>query len=256
MTPAPPNFNDYFNGLGLSNAAESTGVKALIYGTAGVSKSSLAATATLDPRLSPVLVFDTEGGFRQPLRDWGNPDQAFVLQVPDWVTFAKAWQKVRQDLAKGTFQFKTIVIDTLDVLQEHIRDQGLKDNDNKFDIYAAVYDRVAALIKDVTAQPDLNLIVTTHAVMQEDEVSGATMVAPAFEGSKSAGRIPSRFDLVGRLGWAPDPKGGDGMVPVLVTRSKNSVAKRNIKSIPDALTSPTMSAIVDAVRPNGAGTSK
>lgn len=243
-----PDFSGYFDGLGLTNSTEAQGMKALIYGASGEGKSTFAAKATLEKDLSPVLFLDTEGGARQPLKDWGDPKQGYVLAVPDWATFGKAWSKIRQDLAKGAFAFKTVVIDTLDVLQEHIRDEGLKEGANKFDIYARVYDRIAAVIKDMSAHPEVNFVCITHATLIEDEVTGATKVGPSFEGSKSAGRIPARFDLVGRLGTEPDPARKGERRTVLVTRSENAVAKKNARHLPDKFVDPSLGSVVEAVR--------
>lgn len=247
-TNTVPDFGRYFDSLGLSDATEACGMKALIYGASGEGKSTFAAHATLDDDLSPVLFLDTEGGSRQPLKDWGDPSRGYVLPVPDWATFAKAWSKIRKDLAAGTFVFRTVVIDTLDVLQEHVRDEGLKEGANKFDVYARVYDRIAAVIKGMSAHPDINFVCITHAALIEDEVTGATRVGPSFEGSKSAGRIPARFDLVGRLGSEPDPDHKGERRTVLVTRADNAVAKKNARHLPDKFVNPTIGSVVRAVR--------
>lgn len=239
-------FDDLFKKSGLREVQpeDLSTFSLLLFGLAGTGKSSLAATASKCEDLSPVLYIDFENG-TMPLGQWGDLDKTTIVHCDSWNDCVKLFENViKPSIDKGEFPFKTVVIDTLDQLQElvvnHFQTINPKDT---FAAWAAAYEAPRSIIKALSDAKGVSLIAITHAERETNEVTGATLVSPSFEGKKSIRKLPSLFDFVGYMSWVDtqDEKGNDVLVPALFTQEKSTLTKQRITGFPEAIGNPTMS---------------
>ena len=105
--------------------------------------------------------------------------------------------------------FKTVVIDTVDRLQELIKLHFAAVNPrDSFAMWAAAYDKVLDLVNTVAFDMGLNIICVTHESREIVETERLSQIGPDFEGKKSFKKLPSIFDLIGRMTW--EDVGEDG----------------------------------------------
>lgn len=100
-------------------------LKALWYGPPGVGKTTLAASASLCPEMSPVLFISMEGGtlaISEPLEGFVNPDN---IRVTEFAGLGEL-DRLLEWLATTNHGYKTIVFDSISDMQEHLIDAWQK----------------------------------------------------------------------------------------------------------------------------------
>lgn len=88
----------------VSRPGERKFLKALIYGPAGHGKTTFVATAQLDPRTSPMLFIDFEGG-EQSLAGLDID----MVSIRDW----NDYDEVYRDLVSGKTEYKSVALDSI-----------------------------------------------------------------------------------------------------------------------------------------------
>lgn len=238
-------FSDYFNDTSVRVVDPKTvpnGIKALFYGLAGVGKTSLAGSVSKVEDYSPVLYVDLEKG-SMPLIEHADLDKTLVVQPDNFLEFKKIIDMVAAD---GEFPFKTIVIDTIDKLQELIVYHWSSDT-NSYAKWAAAYDQILLTINTLSTKHMLNIICLTHESREVLENVGSLMIAPSFEGKKSGIKLPSVFDIIGRLTWE-DVDGYDDPVQVLTVKtSEDMIVKTRFSNMPSMIGNPSMTKVYDYV---------
>lgn len=216
-------------------------ISLLMYGGAGTAKTSLAATASKVEEMSPVLYLDFERG-TLPLRDWGDLDKITIVHLDTWAETNKfIYQVVRPAMQAGAFPYRTVVLDTVDALQELIvREAKTANPGNNYVPWTDAYDNVVTLVDAFRRVDGVNLIVTTHVDRMTNSVTGETQVGPAFKGSQSGKHMPSKFDFVVYM-----QAGQNEGRPVMRASffMPGTITKRRTRSFPDHLINPTMSQI-------------
>ena len=113
-------FDSFLTGLNIEVSDPRKDVpklKILLYGPSGTGKTSLASTASTVEELSPVLYVDLERG-TAPAAKYGDLDNMLVVQPATYKEFADLLVKISEAKDKP---FKTVIIDTVDRLQELIK---------------------------------------------------------------------------------------------------------------------------------------
>lgn len=94
----------------LDSEAKNRFRKVLVFGPSGVGKTTFVGSAALDPRTSPVLVLDFDGGSMS--LEGLDPKTLRVKRVKDWDDFNIAYDY----LASGNHPYKTVAVDSLSEL--------------------------------------------------------------------------------------------------------------------------------------------
>ena len=235
-----PDFNAMFKDLAVDpDSAESRHLSVLLFGLAGSGKSSLAASASQVAEMSPVLFLDTERNGMDPVRRHGDTDKITVVPVTDYKTL----QDVTKRLTKspGDLPFKTVIIDTVDQLQEIIVKHWttMAPNDG-YAKWAAAYDELLNLFWPLHSA-GINVIMTTHATISQDPV-GEMLVAPSFAGKQSLTKLPSKVNLVGYMSKVDH----DGkVIRVLQCEAPEGLIVKKPLGVPPKMGQPTFQKIWD-----------
>lgn len=174
----------------------------LVYGSFGVGKTWLAGTAIQDKRLAPVMLIDNDGGSRT-LRGKGQFAGIKILRVYKF----EAYNEIYKMLADKPNAFKTVIIDNLTEvhnmamqleMERVCRDDPSREpNVPSRREYGIVRAELHKLVNYFLELP-INLIVTCHANLMQDEVDGRTYIRPALSGKLSF-EIPGKMAIVGYL---------------------------------------------------------
>lgn len=218
-------------------------LKVLLYGPSGTGKTSLASTASTVEELGPVLYVDLERG-TAPAAKYGNLDNMLIVQPATYKEFADLLIKVSNAKDKP---FNTVVIDTVDRLQELIKLHFAAANPrDSFAMWAAAYDKVLDLVNTIAFDLGLNILCITHESREIVETERLSQIAPDFEGKKSFKKLPSIFDIIGRTTW--EDVGEDGeekLITVLTVKSaSNILTKTRFDNMPPMIGNPSFDKIM------------
>lgn len=182
---------------------------AIIYGKKGVGKTSLAATAAKVPELSPVLVLAVEDGSSVLDKEYHDDPNLDVVYVEDWGTGAAVIDAVANNQTK----YKTVVVDTISELQEHMKEHT---TESGYGLWAFIADNSINVVKMLHRSKFVNVIFTSHAEKLKEEDSGKVLMSPYFLGKKTIEEALKPIDLVLYLALGKDESGQ----PVHVLQTK------------------------------------
>ena len=218
-------------------------IKMLIYGMSGTGKTSLAVSASKVEELGPVLYIDLERG-TAPAAKYGDLDNVLVVQPASYQQFAELLVEISKN---KDMPFKTIVIDTVDRLQELIKFhfKNTKPNDS-FAMWDATYERIIDLVNKISFDLGLNIICITHEAREVNDISRLSLIGPSFEGRQSLKKLPGIFDIIGRMTWQDvGDDDNEVLVTVMTARSSSEVlAKTRFDPMPSMSGNPTMEKIM------------
>jgi len=192
-------------------ATENNGVKALIYGPAGMGKTMLSATAP-----SPLLISAEAGTLslkrKNIERVYGPTGLPYTVDYPVLVV------KTLQDLADiyywcaGSHEaknFQTICLDSLSEIAEQILANAKPQVKDPRQAYAAMMDQMGTFVRSYRDLPGFNVYMSAKMEPHKDEMSGITKYLPSMPGQKLGPQLPYFFDEVFRLGVGKTPDGQD-----------------------------------------------
>jgi hypothetical protein len=209
-------------------------LKCLLYGDPGIGKTRFLGTAMQDPRTSPILILDFEGG----TSTLAGLD-VDVMQVGSWEDFNAAHQM----LASGDHPYKSVAIDSVSEVHWYalktlmdLRPEDTKKIDDISDQqeYGQALVQLRNFLRSFRYLP-LHVFFTAHAKEEDDphEVLGVV-------------------DVAAYMCWATFGKGSDAHSErVMVLRNWPKIRAKTRtpweSDAPNELLDPTMSALLDAV---------
>lgn len=182
----------------------------MLYGQPGIGKTWLAGTSIQHKDLSPVLLIDADGGSKT-VRGKKRFEGIDIIRVYQF----EAFNEIYAMLEKAS-KYKTVIIDNLGMVHSMAMDLEMEkvcrdDPAREPHVpsrreYGIVRAQIHKLVRFFT-ELGVNLVVTAHAELDKDEVTGLTRIRPAIAG-KLAYEIPGLVDVVGYLETERPEKGG------------------------------------------------
>jgi len=172
----------------------------LLAGLPKSGKTLLAGTANEVEALSPVLLLALEDGSSVLARDYPDMD---VIEPENWIQAAGIIEAV----AEGKTKYRTMIVDTLGELQEHMKAHITADGTKEMRIqdWGTIKDNTINVVKLMHRSP-VNAIFITHSEELRDENTGASRIQPYLLGKGSLGEVPKIVDIIAYLAVAQDKK--------------------------------------------------
>lgn len=170
------------------------GVKVLVYGPAGVGKTTLCATAP-----SP-LILSAEAGLLS-LRRVSLP--VIEIKGVDDLTNVYSWLRSSSEAA----QYHTICIDSISEIAEVILAHMKPQVKDPRQAYGEMLDRMLVTVKALRDLPGKHVYMSAKMEPYKDEISGAVMYGPSFPGQRLGPQLPYLFDEVFRMGVGKTQQG-------------------------------------------------
>jgi len=219
----------------------------LVYGVPGCGKTHFLGTAADDPRTSPVLVLDVEGGLRT-LRKFPNKHNIERIVVRSLRDIDEKYNMLYHSIAEGRFPYKTIGIDSgtelADLDMRLVMADAYQRNPDKVNIdvpspreWGITRNHMRKLIRAFKDLP-CNFIMTAQMGEKQEEGQPTTYF-PGFAG-KLVREAPGFFDIVGYLSVDYDPTGGPVTRKLQIQGTKKVVAKDRDDLLGGLMENPTI----------------
>ncbi len=182
----------------LKNTADfkHNGVKVLVYGEAGMGKTTLIATAP-----NPVI-FSAESGLLSLA--------GMQLPFEKIDTLAKLNEAYQWCLSSHEArQFETVCIDSLTEIAELVLANAMKQVKDPRQAYGELLEKVMFTVRCFRDLPNKNVYMTAQEMSKKDEVTGIMMNLPSMPGTKLGPKLPYHFDEVFRMRIGKLPDGQD-----------------------------------------------
>lgn len=192
-----------------AQAAHVYGVKALVYGPAGVGKTMLCATAPAP------LILSAEAGLLSLSRAniervYGADTAGVTYDIPviqistvNDLTEAHMWCLN----AVEARQFATVCIDSLSEIAEVVLNNAKRQVKDPRQAYGELIEKMETLVRAFRDLPGKHVVMTAKMEASKNELTGAVVHAPSMPGSKLGQKLPYFFDEVFRLGVNKTPDG-------------------------------------------------
>lgn len=175
-------------------AAQLHGVKMLIYGTSGVGKTTLCATAP-----QPIIL-SAEAGLLS-LRKFQIP--VIEIRTVDDLTEVHRWC---QQAAEAR-QFSTVCIDSITEIGEVVLANAKRQVKDPRQAYGELIEKMMTTIKAFRDLQGKHVYMAAKAAPVKDEMAGVVHYMASMPGSKLGPQLPYLFDEVFRLGINKTPQG-------------------------------------------------
>lgn len=243
----------------LDSADDWKSVVLMLYGPPGVGKTWLSATSTQVDSLKPVLLLDNDGGSRT-IRGKKGFEGIKVFRIND----SEAYNIIFDAISKEPEKYKTIIVDNLGAIHEMfmesvMREVCSKDANREPEVpsqreYLIVGSIITKIVKHFSnlAEQGINVIFTTHAEKDKDELLNTTLIRPALPGKLSY-KIPGILPIVGYY-FLDTPKTLGRSKPVgnvsrvLVLQAPKTESKDTSDRLGTSITNPDMKKIVDLLK--------
>lgn len=163
------------------------GVKCLIYGKAGVGKTTLASTAPAP------LILSAESGLLS-LRKFDLP-VIEIKHVTDLIEIHRWLKEAKPD----SMIFKTIYIDSITEIAEVVLANAKAQVTDKRQAYGELIEKMHNTLREFRDLAGRHVVMVAQQELIKDDYSGVVTYGPAMPGSKLGQKVPYIFDAVLRL---------------------------------------------------------
>ena len=190
-------------------ASQLSGVKALVYGGAGMGKTVLSATLP-----APVLISAESGVLSlrkanlERLLGVGNPNICYnmpIITVTNVQDMADAYEWCARSAEAR--QFASVGLDSISEIAEVVLNNAKRQVKDPRQAYGELIEKMETLIRLFRDLPGKNVYVAAKMEPMKDEMTGVVKYGPSMPGSKLGSKIPYFFDEVFRLGVNKTPQG-------------------------------------------------
>lgn len=209
--------------------AASRGVKCLVYGDAGVGKTTLCATAP-----SPFII-SAEAGLLS-LRHVSVP----YVEVSSMRDLEEAYRWLTS--SADARHVRTVCVDSLSEVAEVCLTSSKESTKDGRKAYGDYADDMLGLVKGYRDLPDKNVVMTAKLRQQKDEWTGALVAGPGAPGRQVGPELPYLFDEIFFMGAGRDPATG-AAYRYLQTQPDGRVAAKDRSGALEAVEYPDLSAI-------------
>lgn len=180
--------------INLKNTSDvhSNGVKVLVYGHAGVGKTTLSTTMP-----NPVII-SAEGGLLS-IKDSNIP----YIEVANMSDLKETYAWLTSDEGK---KFDSVILDSLSEIGEVVLIHEKTQTKDGRAAYGEMATQMTSLIRAFRDLPGKNVLMTAKVEKSQDE-TGRMMYAPSMPGAKLGQTLPYFFDLVLALRVEKDADG-------------------------------------------------
>lgn len=228
----------------------------MVYGDPGVGKTYLAGTAEDDPRTSPVLFLDIEGGVTTIRNRTGidvPPNMKNIKEIE--VLYDKLWKSIDN---KGKLYYKTVVVDSLseltDVDMRSIMKDAYAKNPDKVDKdvpsqreWGKARSHMRTIVRAFRDLP-CNVIFTAQVATLQEE-GQPTKYMPGFAG-KLRTELPGFMDIVGYM--SSEVEQGVITRKIQVQGTRRVVAKDRTAALGDILENTSIPEMFDLIHNHSA----
>jgi len=177
-----------------AESALATGVKMLIYGSAGSGKTVTCVTAE-----EPTLIISAEAGLLS-IKDAPN-----TIQIAECSTRADVEEVLDYLQAKGAPPW--VALDSISEIAEVVLAEELDKTRDPRKAYGELAVIMTTIVKAFRDLPGTNVVMTAKMDRAKDEMSGAMLYGPGMPGQRMSGQLPYLFDFVGALRVDKDNEG-------------------------------------------------
>lgn len=245
--------NEAFAGLELLNVKDEGNrakINSLIYGDSDTGKTRLVGTAGLTEMFSPVLHLDLEKG-RSTLGELSADAQLDVVEILRWAQLQTVYDRLYDEIAKGTCKYRTVNIDNGTYAQGLGMYKLIGVEDYKFDStkLAEFKDfngnteqmkRMVRAFRDL----DIHFFMTAHAEIAEDPKTRLMKNWPAFT-NKLMRAMPGMFSQVFYM-YKEEGKNKETQRVMQTMGTATTTAKCREIELPPLIVDPHMQEIADA----------
>lgn len=181
--------------INLQNTGKATAsaIKLLVYGAAGVGKTSLI------PTMPAPVILSAEAG----LLSIASSDLPFLaIKSMEDLREAYTWLTTSDD-AKG---YKSIALDSISEIAEVCLEAEKKSAKDPRQAYGEMATTMAQVIRMFRDIPDRHVLFTAKLDKSQDE-TGRMLYAPSMPGNKTGQALPYYFDIVAALRVEKDAEG-------------------------------------------------
>ena len=179
-----------------AQAAQTSGVKALVYGVAGSGKTTLSATFGD----IPTVVISCESGLLS-IADADLP----VIEIQSMNDLSEAYLFLTQN--QDGQHFKAIVIDSISEIAEVLLAEEKRASKDARAAYGNTSERMMELLRAFRDVPGRHVLFISKLEKVKDEISGALMYGPSMPGQRLGQAIPYLVDEVFALRLEKDAEG-------------------------------------------------
>lgn len=168
-------------------AATEHGVKTLVYGTAGIGKTTLCSTTP-----NPIII-SAEAGLLS-LRNQSIP----VIEIKTVEDLTEAHQFVEN--SEDANQFDTICLDSITEIGETVLANAKAQVKDPRQAYGELIEKMLITIKAFRDTKNKHVLMSAKMELNKDELTGVQKHRPAMPGAKLGQQIPYLFDEVFHMG--------------------------------------------------------
>lgn len=165
-------------------AAQTNGLKVLVYGGAGAGKTTLCKTMPGNP-----IIISAEGGLLS-LRDTDIP----VIEVSSLQDVHDAYGYLYSDPEGQKFDW--VALDSISEIAEVVLNTEKKASKDPRQAYGALQEQMTDLLRAFRDLPGRNVYMSCKMERVKDEQTGAMLYSPLLPGAKLGQQIPYMFDEV------------------------------------------------------------